>query len=111
MRFWWMIPLVIVVVAGVTLPGWWRAHRGVRNRRQEGMESRTPVSLPRPAEVSGSRCGVRVRPSRWLVCSAVADLGVTAAPSDTYVKHGKSSSRDIVCLDASGSMLPYDSSR
>ncbi len=32
------------------------------------------------------------------------------APVDRYMKHDKSSSRDIVlCLDASGSMLPYDS--
>ena len=32
------------------------------------------------------------------------------APVDRYVKHDKSSSRDIVlCLDSSGSMLPYDS--
>ena len=32
------------------------------------------------------------------------------APVDRYVKHDKSASRDIVlCLDSSGSMLPYDS--
>ena len=47
------------------------------------------------------------------VCFLVAVIATSvsaAAPVDTYVKHDKSSSRDIViCLDASGSMLPYDS--
>ena len=48
-----------------------------------------------------------------LVCFIIAVIATSvsaAAPVDRYVKHDKSASRDIVlCLDASASMLPYDS--
>lgn len=48
-----------------------------------------------------------------VVCFLIAVIATSVsagAPVDRYMKHDKSSSRDIVlCLDASGSMLPYDS--
>jgi len=47
------------------------------------------------------------------VCFLIAVIATSVsagAPVDRYVKHDKSASRDIVlCLDSSGSMLPYDS--
>ena len=112
MRFWWMIPLVIVVVAGVTLLGWWRARRAGQSTGRKGWVANSGFvrGLPKyQALVRRTRAALAMA----FVCFLVAVIATSvsaAAPVDTYVKHDKSSSRDIViCLDASGSMLPYDS--
>lgn len=112
MRFWWMIPLVVVVVAGVTLLGWWRARRAGQSTGRKGWVANSGFvrGLPKyQALVRRTRAALAMA----FVCFLVAVIATSvsaAAPVDTYVKHDKSSSRDIViCLDASGSMLPYDS--
>ncbi len=98
-----MIP--VVVVAGVTLLGWWPCTpRGQTPAGRMGRELRFRTrGLPKYR----LSCGVRVAMAFVIASSS---LGVRprchGTPVDTYVKHDKSSSRDIICLDASP-MLPY----
>ena len=112
MRFWWLIPVVLAVVAIATVVGWLLARRaGVRSGKKGwGCQHGLPA---RPAEVPGARASharlaghsLRLLPDR-----RHRDLRVGGRAVDRYVKHDKSASRDIVlCLDSSGSMLPYDS--
>ena len=95
MRFWWLIPIVLAVVAIATVVGWLLARRaGVRSGKK-GWVANTGYLRGLP------KYQALVRRTR-------ASLAI--APVDRYVKHDKSASRDIVlCLDSSGSMLPYDS--
>ena len=106
MRFWWLIPVVLAVVAIATVVGWLLARRaGVRSGKK-GWVANTGYlrGLPKyQALVRRTRASLAMA----FVCFLVA---VIATPVDRYVKHDKSASRDIVlCLDSSGSMLPYDS--
>ena len=112
MRFWWLIPVVLAVVAGATVVGWLLARRaGVRSGKK-GWVANTGYlrGLPKyQALVRRTRASLAMACVCFLI--AVIATSVSAgAPVDRYVKHDKSASRDIVlCLDASGSMLPYDS--
>ena len=112
MRFWWLIPVVLAVVAGATLVGWLLARRaGVRSGKK-GWVANTGYlrGLPKyQALVRRTRASLAMACVCFLI--AVIATSVSAgAPVDRYVKHDKSASRDIVlCLDSSGSMLPYDS--
>jgi len=112
MRFWWLIPVVLAVVAIATVVGWLLARRaGVRSGKK-GWVANTGFlrDLPKyQALVRRTRSSLAMAVVCFLI--AVIATSVSAgAPVDRYMKHDKSSSRDIVlCLDASGSMLPYDS--
>lgn len=112
MRFWWLIPVVLTVVAIATVVGWMLARRaGVRSGKK-GWVANTGYlrGLPKyQALVRRTRASLAMAFICFLI--AVIATSVSAgAPVDRYVKHDKSASRDIVlCLDSSGSMLPYDS--
>lgn len=112
MRFWWLIPVVLAVVAIATVVGWLLARRaGVRSGKK-GWVANTGYlrGLPKyQALVRRTRASLAMAFVCFLI--AVITTSVSAgAPVDRYVKHDKSASRDIVlCLDSSGSMLPYDS--
>ena len=112
MRFWWLIPIVLAVVAIATVVGWLLARRaGVRSGKK-GWVANTGYlrGLPKyQALVRRTRASLAMA----FVCFLIAVIATSVsagAPVDRYVKHDKSASRDIVlCLDSSGSMLPYDS--
>lgn len=112
MRFWWLIPVVLAVVAVATVVGWMLASRaGVRSGKK-GWVANTGYlrGLPKyQALVRRTRASLAMA----FVCFLIAVIATSVsagAPVDRYVKHDKSASRDIVlCLDSSGSMLPYDS--
>lgn len=112
MRFWWLIPVVLAVVAVATAVGWMLASRaGVRSGKK-GWVANTGYlrGLPKyQALVRRTRASLAMA----FVCFLIAVIATSVsagAPVDRYVKHDKSASRDIVlCLDSSGSMLPYDS--
>lgn len=112
MRFWWLIPVVLAVVAVATVVGWMLARRaGVRSGKK-GWVANTGYlrGLPKyQALVRRTRASLAIA----FVCFLIAVIATSVsagAPVDRYVKHDKSASRDIVlCLDSSGSMLPYDS--
>ena len=112
MRFWWLIPLVLVAVAAATGVGWWFARRAGQRSGKKGWVANSGYlrGLPKyQALVRRTRSSLAMA----LVCFIIAVIAASvsaAAPVDRYVKHDKSASRDIVlCLDSSGSMLPYDS--
>ena len=112
MRFWWLIPLVLVAVAAATGVGWWFARRAGQRSGKKGWVANSGYlrGLPKyQALVRRTRSSLAMA----LVCFIIAVIAASvsaAAPVDRYVKHDKSASRDIViCLDASASMLPYDS--
>ena len=112
MRFWWLIPVVLAVVVIATVVGWMLARRaGVRSGKK-GWVAYTGYlrGLPKyQALVRRTRASL----ARAFVCFLIAVIATSVsagAPVDRSVKHDKSASRDIVlCLDSSGSMLPYDS--
>jgi len=112
MRFWWLIPVVLAVVVIATVVGWMLARRaGVRSGKK-GWVANTGYlrGLPKyQALVRRTRASLAMS----FVCFLIAVIATSVsagAPVDRYVKHDKSASRDIVlCLDSSGSMLPYDS--
>ena len=112
MRFWWLIPLVLVAVAAATGLGWWFARRAGQRSGKKGWVANSGYlrGLPKyQALVRRTRSSLAMA----VVCFFIAVIATSvsaAAPVDRYVKHDKSASRDIViCLDASASMLPYDS--
>ena len=112
MRFWWLIPIILVVVALATAVGWWQARRAGMRSGKKGWVANTGYlrALPKyQALVRRTRSSLAMAVVCFLI--AVIATSVSAgAPVDRYVKHDKSASRDIVlCLDASGSMLRYDS--
>ena len=112
MRFWWLIPIVLLAVVAATALGWWRARRAGERSGKKGWVANTGFLRGLPKYQALVR---RTRASLAMACvcfmiAVIATSVSSGAPVDRYVKHDKSSSRDIViCLDASGSMLPYDS--
>ena len=112
MRFWWLILVVLLVVVAATVIGWLLARRAGERSGKKGWVANTGFlrGLPKyQALVRRTRASL----SMAVVCFIIAVISVAVsagAPVDRYTKYDKSSSRDIVlCLDASGSMLPYDS--
>ena len=112
MRFWWLIPVVLAVVVIATVVGWMLARRaGVRSGKKGWVANTGSLrGLPKyQALVRRTRASLAMA----FVCFLIAVIATSVsagAPVDRYVKHDKSASRDIVlCLDSSGSMLPYDS--
>lgn len=112
MRFWWLIPLVLLVVVGATILGWWLARRAGQRAGKKGWVANSGFvrGLPKyQALVRRTRASLAMA----FVCFLIAVIATSvsaSAPVDRYVKYDKSASRDIVlCLDASPSMLPYDS--
>lgn len=112
MRFGWLIPVVLLVVAAATVLGWMLARRAGERSGKKGWVANTGFlrGLPKyQALVRRTRASL----SMAVVCFIIAVIAASVsagAPVDRYTKYDKSSSRDIVlCLDASGSMLPYDS--
>ena len=112
MRYGWLIPVVLLVVVVATVVGWMLARRAGERSGKKGWVANTGFlrDLPKyQALVRRTRSSLAMAVVCFLI--AVIATSVSAgAPVDRYMKHDKSSSRDIVlCLDASGSMLPYDS--
>ena len=112
MRFGWLIPVVLLVVAAATVLGWMLARRAGERSGKKGWVANTGFlrGLPKyQALVRRTRASL----SMAVVCFIIAVIAAAVsagAPVDRYTKYDKSSSRDIIlCLDASGSMLPYDS--
>lgn len=111
LRFPWLVALVVVLVLAAAGAGWWAARRRRGRGGARGWVANTGYVRDVP------RYRSLVRRSRWvLVGSAVSVLGLVAAvavsagaPVDRQLEDRRLSSRDIVlCLDASGSMIPYD---
>ncbi len=112
MRFGWLIPVVLLVVVAATVIGWMLARRAGERSGKKGWVANTGFlrDLPKyQALVRRTRSSLAMA----VVCFIIAVIATSVsagAPVDRYMKHDKSASRDIVlCLDASGSMLPYDS--
>lgn len=111
MRFTWLVFVVIGVVLAATVIGWWLARDAGKRADKKGWVANTGYlrSLPKYQAL--------VRRTRLVFASVVVCFFLTVvavaisagAPVDRQVKHDKLSTRDIVlCLDASGSMIPYD---
>ena len=112
MRFGWLIPVVLLVVVAATVIGWMLARRAGERSGKKGWVANTGFlrDLPKyQALVRRTRSSLAMA----VVCFIIAVIATSVsagAPVDRYTKYDKSASRDIVlCLDASGSMLPYDS--
>ena len=107
MRFGWLIPVVLLVVAAATVLGWMLARRAGERSGKKGWVANTGFlrGLPKyQALVRRTRASL----SMAVVCFIIAVIAASVsagAPVDRYTKYDKSSSRDIVlCLDASGSV-------
>ena len=112
MRFGWLIPVVLLVVVAATVIGWMLARRAGERSGKKGWVANTGFlrDLPKyQALVRRTRSSLAMA----VVCFIIAVIATSVsagAPVDRYTKYDKSASRDIVlCLDASGSMRPYDS--
>lgn len=112
MRFTWLIFVVLGVVLAATCAGWLLARRAGQRSGGKGWVANTGYLRGLPKYQTLVR-RTRASLAMAVVCFLIAVIATSVsagAPVDRYVKHDKSSSRDIViCLDASGSMLPYDS--
>lgn len=109
MRFMWLIPVLLIIFAASA----WFFYRSGSGRRAHEVTWVANTSglreLPAYArELARSRMGTGLMiAALTALCISLAILA--ASPVDRRVEHPKLSSRDIVlCLDASGSMLPYD---
>lgn len=109
MKYPWLFALVLIVLILTAVLAWWTT-RG-RGRGPVTWVANTAAMRRLPAfQKERSR-------SRWAMAGAAAALAVVIGgvsvsaglPVERRVDHPKLASRDIVlCLDASGSMLPYD---
>lgn len=111
MRFPLLALLVLVVVALATAAGWWVLRDAGRREGRRGWVANSGYVRELP------KYRALVRRTRWALVGVVASLvGLTVAvavsagaPVDRHLEDRRLSSRDIVlCLDASGSMIPYD---
>ena len=105
MRFGWLIPVVLLVVVVATVVGWMLARRAGERSGKKGWVANTGFlrDLPKyQALVRRTRSSLAMAVVCFLI--AVIATSVSAgAPVDRYMKHDKSSSRDIVlCLDEIG---------
>lgn len=102
---------VLVVVALAAVAGWWLLRNAGRREGRKGWVANSGYVRELP------KYRALVRRTRWALAGTVVSLvGLTAAvavsagaPVDRHLEDRRLSSRDIVlCLDASGSMVPYD---
>lgn len=112
MRFTWLIFVVLGVVLAASAAGWFLARRAGQRSGEKGWVANSGYvrTLPKyQALVRRTRASLAMAVVCFLI-AVIATAVSAGAPVDRYVKHDKSASRDIViCLDASASMLPYDS--
>lgn len=109
MRYPWLFALVLVLVVVAAVAGWWSASR--RGKAPQTWVAHTQALRHLPAfQKERNR-------TRWAVIGGAVALAVVSVasavsaglPVSRHAEHPKLESRDIVlCLDASGSMLPYD---
>ncbi|MDN6565853.1 MAG: hypothetical protein L0K65_02225 [Actinomyces sp.] len=111
MRFPWLTLAVVVVVVLAAAAGWWLLRDAGRREGRRGWVANSGYVRDLP------KYRALVRRTRWAlagtvvaVASLAAAVAVSAgAPVDRHMEDRRLSSRDIVlCLDASGSMIPYD---
>ena len=109
MRYPWLTALVIVVVAAAALVGYWRGSK--RQPSEVSWLANTAELRMLPAyrrALSRSRWGTALA-AGLLATFSLSIAVVAGAPVSRHIEHPKLASRDVVlCLDASGSMLPYD---
>lgn len=109
MRFPWLFAiLVIALVVSVALAWWWSRRRETTHVEYVA----NTRSLTRTPTFRAARTRARAATVAMGVGLGVTGISLAvlaAAPVDRQVENEVLSSRDIVlCLDASGSMLPYD---
>lgn len=108
--------LVFVVLAAVliaTAVGWWLRRQGPRRATRSGWVANSGHmrSLPRYRILQRRTRIAVIGTGACLLAATGAMAGVAGSPVDRHLDDRILASRDIVlCLDASGSMLPYDSS-
>lgn len=111
MRYPWLLVLVPVAVAMAAVAGWVLLRGAGRHSGRSGWVANSGYVRDLP------KFRTLQRRSRWALVGAAASLaGLVAAvsvsaasPVDRHLEDQKLSSRDIVlCLDGSGSMIPYD---
>ena len=112
MRYGYLIAVVLGVIAVAAAFGWWRVGLRLHARERRGWVANTGYvrDLPRYRALM-RRTRMAVAGLLAVFCAAAVSLSVVAAnPVDRRVDDRRLASRDIVlCLDASGSMLEYDS--
>ena len=112
MRYGYLIAVVLGVIAVAAAFGWWRVGLRLHARERRGWVANTGYvrDLPRYRALM-RRTRMAVAGLLAVFCAAAVSLSVVAAnPVDRHVDDRRLASRDIVlCLDASGSMLEYDS--
>ena len=109
MKYPWLFALVLIVLVVAAVLAWWTT-RGRANGSVTWVANTAAMRRLPAFQKERSR-------TRWTIAGGAAALvvmigGVSVSaglPVERRVEHPKLASRDIVlCLDASGSMLPYD---
>ncbi|WP_022867363.1 VWA domain-containing protein [Schaalia vaccimaxillae] len=111
MKYGWLIPLVIIVIVAALVAGWFLSREAARRSGKKGWVANTGYVRELP------KYQALVRRSRLMLAGAslsfallVGAVSISAgSPVDRRIEDERLASRDIVlCLDASGSMMPYD---
>lgn len=104
----WLVPVVLVAVAGAAVLGWARGSRAPRAGRwvaNSAYVRRLPAFRRR---LSVLRTGLAVL-AGFLALAAVSASVLVARPVDRDIRSSELATRDIVlCLDVSGSMIEVD---
>ncbi len=111
MRFPWLIAVCLLVMILAAVSGWFLLRDAGRRAGRRGWVANSGYVRELP------KYRALVRRQRWALLGAVmcvlglalATSVTAAAPVDRHLEDERLASRDIIlCLDASGSMLPYD---
>ena len=111
MRYGWLIGVVIAAVLIAACVGWATSRRAVRRSGKKGWVANSGYVRALP------QYQALVRRSRLSFAGAVACFALlvgavaisAGSPVDRRIEDERLASRDIIiCLDASGSMMPYD---
>lgn len=109
MSYPWLLARVLAFLVGAAVVGWWAAVR--RTAEPKTWVANTGALRRMPAyrkEQNRTRWAIGVG-GVSLIALSIATAVSAGLPVDRRVEHPNLASRDIVlCLDASGSMLPYD---
>lgn len=109
MRFPWLPPLILLVLAAVAVAVYWRGQKTQSGHVAWLANTAEMRMLPAYHQaLRRSRIGAGLL-ALFLTTFSISIAVAAGAPVQRHVEHPKLATRDIVlCLDASGSMLPYD---